>query len=455
MDVTIEQTSLHRALRFVGRAVATRAMLPVLTNVLLHAESDGVRLTGADGEIGAVTTVAAQVAAPGRAAVPARLFAEYAAQLPTEPVLLTLDPAKPRLQVRCGRYTAGFATADPDEFPPLPRVEGAIRLPLDARQLREGLERVALAASRDETRPVLTAVSFKCGTDGLTLTAADGFRLARVRLPGVFPGGSAADAGPAGQAGPAALPQDVLVPARAAREFVRLLGDADATELYLLAEGRGVYLRAGEAALYARLIEGTFPDVERVIPRNATVHATVETAALRQAVGVAALFGGSTQGRPVRIEAVPDGLRLVARGDETGDAESDIPAIVEGEPQAVALSTTLLDDILGAATGRELRLEWNGPLSPVVVREVGREETDDLWVVMAMHVAEPARFAAHRDSTHTVAAAPEAQPEAQPPPSPVPAAVATPQSPQSPQSPEWPNTPEATDTPPGELPRAA
>src|SRR5437773_6500804 len=108
MDVTIEQTSLYRALRFVGRVVATRTTLPVLTNVLLHAESDGVRLTGADSEIGAVTTVAAAVAVPGRAAVPARLFADYAAQLPAETVRLTLDPAKPRLQVRCGRYTAGF-----------------------------------------------------------------------------------------------------------------------------------------------------------------------------------------------------------------------------------------------------------------------------------------------------------------------------------------------------------
>src|SRR4051812_28009640 len=95
MDVTIEQTSLSGALRFVGRAVASRTTLPVLTNVLLHAESDGVRLTGADGEIGAVTTVAAAVAARGRAAVPARLFADYAAQLPADPVRLTLDPAKP------------------------------------------------------------------------------------------------------------------------------------------------------------------------------------------------------------------------------------------------------------------------------------------------------------------------------------------------------------------------
>ena len=96
MDLTIEQTSLHRALRFVGRAVAARPMLPILTNVLLYAESNGVRLTGADGEIGAVTTVAADVAAPGRAAVPARLFAEYAAQLPAGPVRLILKlPCSP------------------------------------------------------------------------------------------------------------------------------------------------------------------------------------------------------------------------------------------------------------------------------------------------------------------------------------------------------------------------
>jgi DNA polymerase III subunit beta len=425
MDVTIQQTSLHRALRVVGRAVATRPTLPILTNVLLHAEADGVRLTGTDAEIGAVTTVAAHVAAPGRAVVPARLFAEYAAQLPAEPVRLRLDPARPRLQVRCGRYTAGFATVDPDEFPPLPRVEGADSLPLDARRLREGLERVAFAAARDESRPVLSAVCLRCGPDGLTLMAADGFRLARARLRGVVVAG----------AEPAAAAQDgatreVLVPARAAHEFVRLLADCAAAELYLLPDGRGVYLRAGEAALYARLMEGAFPDLDRVIPHAAAARITIETAALRQAVGVASLFGGGTAGRPVRIEPVASGLRLVARGDDTGDAESEIPATVEGETQAVALSTPLLGDILGAATGKELSLEMSGSLSPVIVREVGREEADDLWVVMPMHVAEPAR----------PAAAPAL--EAQPPPTAALAASAVSPGPTVPST-------------PSELPKAA
>ena len=438
MDITIDQTNLHRALRFVGRAVATRATLPILTSVLLQAEQDGVRLTGTDAEIGAVTTAAAQVAAPGRVAVQARLFAEYVAQLPAEPVRLTLDPAKPRLQVRCGRYTARFATVDPEEFPPLPRVEGATALPLDARQLRDGLARVALAAARDESRPVLTAVCFKSTPDGLTLTAADGFRLARVRLVGVIAGSSAESRAPAaeeptpdqpgaqGGQGAHGTPEasanaDILVPARAAHEFVRLLGDGGggAAVLYILPERRGVYLRAGEAALYARLIEGTFPDVERVIPRGGACRVTVETGALRQAVGVAALFSGSMQGRPVRLDAGSDALRLTARGDETGDAESEIPAKVRGDPQAVSLSTPLLSDILGVADG-QLALELNGPLSPVVVREVGRAENDDLWVVMPMHVAqaaEPTRPAARAAATEPAAEpTPEATPELAPQP---------------------------------------
>lgn len=415
MDVTIQQTSLHRALRLVGRAVATRTSLPILTNVLLHAEGDGVRLTGTDADIGAVTTVAADVAVPGRAVVPARLFAEYAAQLPAEPVRLTLDPARPRLQVRCGRYTAGFASVDADEFPPLPRVDGADRLPLDARRLREGLERVAFAASRDESRPVLSAVCLKCGPDGLTLMAADGFRLARARLPGV----GVAGAEPAAAVHDAA-PREVLVPARAAHEFVRLLGDCEEAELYLLPEGRGVYLRAGEAALYARLLEGVFPDLDRVIPQGAAARVTIDTAALRQAVGVASLFGGSMAGRPVRIEPAAGRVRLVARGDDTGDAESELPATVEGETQAVMLSTPLLGDILGAATAKELSLEMNGSFSPVVVREMGREETGDLWVVMPM-----------------VAPSSEAQPAPQPVPAPaaVPAALAVLPGPTVPSTP--------------------
>jgi DNA polymerase-3 subunit beta len=371
MDVTIAQPTLHRALRLAARAVPPRPNLPILHAAVLEAGDGRLALTTTDLEVGVITSVHAEVARAGRVAAQARLLADFVAQLPAEPVRLTHDPAKPRLRVQCGRFTAGFATSDPADFPAIPPPDGAAALDLDAGRLREAIERVAFAAARDETRPVLTAVQLQCGAAGLTLAAADGFRLARARIDGVAASGTP--------------PPEVLVPARAAAEIGRLLVDAQAAQLLLAPNGSGLHLRVRDTVLYARLVEGPFPDLDRVIPTEWRTRATVDAAALRQAVGVASLFGSATGGRPVRIQAAPGRLRLHASGDETGDADTELAAAIEGESQLVVLSTPLFAEVAAAARGKQIELAWSGPQSPMVVREVGREETADLWVVMPLY----------------------------------------------------------------------
>jgi DNA polymerase III subunit beta len=368
MDLNIDQSSLGRALRLVSRVTPARTTVPILETALLEAEPGRLTLAAADGQIGLVTTLAADVDRPGRAAVPARLLAEYVAQLPAEPLRLELDGARPRLRVSCGRFSANLASVDPDEFPVFPAADEGAALDLDARRLQRAIERVVFAAARDESRPVLTAVLFERGADGLTLAAADGFRLARARV-----------AEGAGAARP------LLVPARVAAEFGRLLADAQAACLLPTADGAGLHLVAGGTTLFTRLVDGSFPDIERVIPREWRTRVTVEAASFRQAVRVAGLFGKDGQVRPVVLEARPDRLRLLARGDEIGEAESELAAVVEGEPQPVALNTRLLVDLLDAVEARRLELSWAGPQTPVVVREADAEGSPDLSVVMPLH----------------------------------------------------------------------
>ena len=367
MELTVDQSALSRALRLVARVAPPRPTLPILQMVLVTAEPGRLRLTATDAELALTTVVAADVAAEGRVAIPARLLGDYVAQLPGEPVRLSFEPQRQRVRAACGPFVATLATTDPDEFPAFPSTDERAAVELDAGRLRTAIERVAFAAARDESRPVLSGVLFDFGADGLTLAAADGFRLARARLPEAT-----------------AAPQQLLVPARAVAECARLLVDADAARLLPAPDGRGVALMAGATVLYSRLIEGQFPDVERVIPRDARTRVTVETAAFAQAVRVAGLFG-SGDARPVLLEAAPDRLRLQARGAESGEAESELPAALEGEPQAVALNTRLLADLLGAVAGARLELRWASPQAPVVVREADRPEGTDLWVVMPLY----------------------------------------------------------------------
>lgn len=366
MDLTVTQSSLHRALRLVARIVPSRVSLPILQTVLVEASPDGLTLTATDAEMGVVTRLAADITESGRVAVPARLLGETVAQLPAEPVRLSLDGASHRARVACGRSVAHLATLGPADFPVLPATGDSWVFDLEARRLRQALDRVGFAASRDTSRPTLGAVLFDFRPDGLTLAAADGFRLARARLP---------EAGGTTQA--------LLVPARAVAEFSRLLAEGQTARLSLTPDARGLYLTVGATTLFTLLVEGRFPDIERVIPQAWRTRVTLETTSFRQAVQVASLFGVNGDTRPVVMEAEDGRLRLHARGDETGEAETDLPAAVEGEAQDVVLNTRLLTDLLAAVSEPQLQLAWTSAQSPVVVREIGGA-ADDVYVVMPL-----------------------------------------------------------------------
>src|SRR5262249_30194611 len=155
----------------------------------------------------------------------------------------------------------------------------------------------------------------------------------------------------------------LLVPARAVAEFARLLVETEAARLLLTPDGRGVSLAAGETTLYARLIEGRFPEIERVITQECRARVTVDTVALRQALHVAALFGAGAVPRVLR-EPTPARVRVAARGAETGERESALAATLGAEPQAVSLNTRLLADLLDAVATDRLELGWKSPQTP-------------------------------------------------------------------------------------------
>ena len=361
--------SFARALRQVSRVVPAKSSLPILLHMLLDAAPGQVTLTATDTILATVTTLVAEVAVPGRATVPARLLADYAGKLPAEPVRLTLDPARGRVTARCGRSTCRLATLDAAEFPILPPVPDD-GLAFDAARLGWALARVRPAAAPDERRPVLASICFGLDAAGLTLAATDGHRLAQVRLPEVI------------FTGP---PRQLLVPVRAAAEFARLLdGDKTGTavaRLAFLPDGRGVRLAVGGSAVSTRLVEGAFPPVARVIPRGWRTRVTVDVATFRRALRLTGIFGEGGA-RPVLLDAAGERLRLLAKGDESG-GEAEVPGTVEGGPGAVVLNTSLLTDLLATPLRTpRLTLSWCGPDTAVTVREAGRPEDADLWLVM-------------------------------------------------------------------------
>ncbi|MFN8475518.1 MAG: DNA polymerase III subunit beta [Anaerolineae bacterium] len=368
MDLTVTQSTLSRALRLITRIAPTKAVLPILQTVLLDAGPHGLTLIATDGDLGAEMTIAAEVHSRGRVATPARLLGEYVAQLPADPLRLTLDAASQRVTVTCDRSTARMASLPAAEYPALPAPGDGWAFDLDAKRLQAALTKVSFAASRDSSRPILTAVLFDFGANGLTLAAADGFRLARVVLPDVTGGD-----------------RQLLVPGAAVAEFSHLLSDGDTARLDLGGETQSLTLSVGSTRLVTRLVDGRFPDIAQIIPKSWRTRVTVATASLRQAVRVAGLFGSQGDARPVVLLAAADHLVLQARGDLTGEARSELPAKLEGEAQGVALNTRLLIDLLDAISEPQVELSWVTPQTPVVIRALSERSPDALAVVMPIH----------------------------------------------------------------------
>lgn len=368
MDLTLDQASLARGLRLTGRIAPSRSPLPILQGVLLDASETGLTLTATDGDLGVTTTLPAEVTTPGCLALPARLLSEYVAQLPAHPVRLTLDERRQRVHVTCGATSAHIGAWPADEFPTLPNPADDWAFDLDTKRLQEALSRVAFATAHDTSRPVLSAVLFDFGPHGLTLAAADGFRLARAVLP---------DA--------SGTERSLLVPERAVAEFDRLLGEGPTARLALTGEANGLTLTVGPTRLFTRLVDGRFPDIARVIPSAWQTRVVVETRALRQAVKVASLFGAQGDAKPVVLMVEGDGVVLRSRGDETGEARSELAATVEGDAQGVALNTRLLTDLLEVLAAPQVELRWVSPQTPVVIQGVADKATDDLAVVMPLH----------------------------------------------------------------------
>jgi DNA polymerase-3 subunit beta len=376
MDVVIDQPALGRALRLASRVTPARGAAPILQTVLLATEPARLSLTATDTQLGVTVGLAAESKKCGEVAVPARLLTDFVAHLPAEPLRLALEGGGKRLRATCGLFTATFASVDCKDFPRLPEVDEATAVAVDASAFRDAIERVAFAAARDETRPVLTAVLLEFGREAVNLAATDGFRLARASLP------SAADSA-----------EQLLVPARALAEFGRLLTGAKAARLVRVPENRALFLVLQETRLYTRLIEGRFPDIDRVIPGEWRTRLTVETAALRQAVRVAGLFGeGETH--PTVLEVEPGKLKLRARGDETGEAESELPVALEGDSQAIAVNARLVGEILDIVRHPQVELAWTSPQAPIVIREKEPSGACDLWVAMPLYDPALARHGA-------------------------------------------------------------
>ncbi|MCC6180155.1 MAG: DNA polymerase III subunit beta [Chloroflexi bacterium] len=387
MQLTCLPEKLAEGLATVGRVVSSKSTLPVLANILLQTDGGQLKLAATNLDLAVSCWVGAKVDGEGAITLPARLLADYVGLLSAgEPLRLELRGTK--VHLACGRFEANISGIDAEEFPPVPTVTGGASFSVPAGTLKEAIQQVVFAAAADDSRPVLAGVLVTVREGTLTLAAADGFRLAvrKVKLDAV----EREDGG----APPPLADLSMIVPARALTEVARgLPGDDELVTVALTADQSQVLFRHKQAEVVSRLIEGQFPDFNRIIPREAKTRVTVQTADFLRATKAAQVFARDNS-MIVRLDLVPSeggdealGKVVVqATSSEIGDNTGDVDASVEGEAQQVAFNGRYLRDALEALDAQQAFLEVTGPASPGVLRPASGPN-GYLHVIMPMHVA--------------------------------------------------------------------
>ena len=349
MKFRVERDVLADAVTWTARSLPTRPPVPVLAGVRLEAEADGsLHLSSFDYEVSARSTVAADVAEPGVVLVSGRLLAEIARSLPDKPVDLVLDGTK--VTVTCGASRFSLLTMPVEEYPNLPTMPTATGT-VDGDLLTHAVAQVTVAASRDDTLPLLTGVRVEMEGEKLTLLATDRYRLALRELlwRPVSP----------------SVSQVALVRARTLTDVAKTLGSSGEVTLALSDTG-GVDLigfEVGGRRTTSLLVDGDYPPVRRLFPDETPIHAVVDRQALVDATKRVALV--AERNTPVRLSFTEGQVQLDAGQGDDAQASEAIEATLVGEDISVAFNPSYLLDGLGAIDTPFVRLAFTHPTKPV------------------------------------------------------------------------------------------
>ncbi len=373
MKVTVERAALLRSLGHVHRVVERRNTIPILSNVLLRGDGDGLRLKATDLDIEVTETIAADAAQGGATTVPAHVIYDIVRKLP-EGAQVSLETAGDtgQMQIRSGRSRFMLQALPEGDFPDLAAGEMPFKFSLPPADLRRLIDKTQFAISTEETRYYLNGIFFHTvETPGsgtmLRAVATDGHRLARVDV--------AAPAGADGMPG-------VIVPRKAVAEIQKLIEDGEEPVGIELSSSK-IRLTFGGVVLTSKLIDGTFPDYQRVIPTGNDKRLTVDLDTFAKAVDRVSTIS-SERGRAVKL-ALNDGrLVLSVTNPDSGSATEELEVDYEAGALDIGFNARYLLDITGQLDGDTALFRLADPGSPTLIQD--REASPALYVLMPMRV---------------------------------------------------------------------
>jgi len=371
MKVTIERSNLLAALNHVHRVVERRNTIPILSNVLMRAEGGDLFLKATDLDVEIVDQAPAMVEQAGSTTVPALMLYDIVRKVPDggEISLDTSDGSV--MTLLAGRARFQLQMLPDADFPDLNAGDLPVSFSIPAADLRRLIDRTQFAISTEETRYYLNGIFFHVHGEGdnarLRAVATDGHRLAKAEI----------DA-PAGSQG---MP-DIIVPRKTVGEIQKLLDDPDKTVKVDLSDTK-IRVTIDNITLTSKLIDGTFPDYERVIPKGNDKVMTVATGTFKDAVDRVSTIS-SDRGRAVKLSLSADMLELAVNNPDSGSATDEIAVGYDADPLEIGFNSRYLLDIADQLNTDEAVFRLADPGSPTLVQD--KDDPDALYVLMPMRV---------------------------------------------------------------------
>lgn len=348
MKIKILKADLVKNIQNVQNIISSRAALPILSNILIEAEKDIVRLTSTDLDIGITSTLASEIEESGAITVPAKRFGDIIRELPDEDILITTMKNN-SITIKCGKCFFKILGLPKEDFPKLPEFRDKPDITIEQSVLKTMLGMTYFSMSHDETRYVLNGALFLFKTNKLIIVTTDGKRLSLIKK----------------DIGKEVPDKAIIVPSKTIYELNRALGDEGEANITFNENQMKTELR--NTAIVSRLIEGEFPNYEQVIPKETKEKIPLNREEFLLGVKRAALL--TTQdSQSIKMDILKNKIIISKTNPNIGEAKEEIETSYRGNEIIIGFNPNYLMDVLKVVPKDEIEIEVSGPDKPAVIR---------------------------------------------------------------------------------------
>ena len=369
MKFSIDKDRFLSSLGIAVRGASTRSAIQTLAGVMICAENGSVELQATDMELGVRVAVDVDPERDGSAVVPGRLLLDVVRHLPKDDLSLEYRSSQGDVEVVSGPARFHLRTLPSDEFPRLPEIGDATVMKLPAPAFVSTINRVARAASRDETRPHLTGVLVSAAERELRMVATDSYRLSVKETPLEQPLDGSLEAN---------------VPARTLQELGRIASADGGQDIEVAALEHQVIFRLAGVTLSSRLVEGRFPNYKQLLPESFEHELRVSTPELLEVVRRVSLL--AQKNAPLRMRFSDGTLEVSAQTPDIGEASESLPVPFSGEPLEIGFNPEFLREGLESAESDELVLKLISPLRPGLIEASGEGDAGGSFIYLVMPI---------------------------------------------------------------------